>query len=177
MRPHAHAPLSFLVKNVDNNIYTIHDKVHQPDAWTWLHIQTLLEQSSTLLLISIAYKYGPNLLPPKSTGSKQRSIYCLQLEVVSASPPSSPISLSMSMHTFNVMFCPSSFIRCQCLNLLLISWALLLLPCSLALLLLNEFAVTEGIAELLWTWAHQLTLRHAMLPRRSGLNLWAAQLR
>lgn len=168
---------SFLVKNVDNNIYTIHDKVHQPDAWTWLHIQTLLEQSSTLLLISIAYKYGPNLLPPKSTGSKQRSIYCLQLEVVSASPPSSPISLSMSMHTFNVMFCPSSFIRCQCLNLLLISWALLLLPCSLALLLLNEFAVTEGIAELLWTWAHQLTLRHAMLPRRSGLNLWAAQLR
>lgn len=177
MRPHAHAPLSFLVKNVDNNIYTIHDKVHQPDAWTWLHIQTLLEQSSTLLLISIAYKYGPNLLPPKSTGSKQRSIYCLQLEVVSASPPSSPISLSMSMHTFNVMFCPSSFIRCQCLNLLLISWALLLLPCSLALLLLNEFAVTEGIAELLWTWAHQLTLRHAMLPRRSGLNLWASQLR
>lgn len=169
--------LSFLVKNVDNNIYTIHDKVHQPDAWTWLHIQTLLEQSSTLLLISIAYKYGPNLLPPKSTGSKQRSIYCLQLEVVSASPPSSPISLSMSMHTFNVMFCPSSFIRCQCLNLLLISWALLLLPCSLALLLLNEFAVTEGIAELLWTWAHQLTLRHAMLPRRSGLNLWASQLR
>jgi hypothetical protein len=176
MRPHAHAPLSFLVKNVDNNIYTIHDKVHQPDAWTWLHIQTLLEQSSTLLLISIAYKYGPNLLPPKSTGSKQRSIYCLQLEVVSASPPSSPISLSMSMHTFNVMFCPSSFIRCQCLNLLLISWALLLLSCSLALLL-NEFAVTEGIAELLWTWAHQLTLRHAMLPRRSGLNLWASQLR